>query len=329
MVNSKRARSERAPFHLMLHLMPLDAIVSAAPMRLLPEYLRCFTEALSPASAAAMADVELQRALLAVLHRTSARWPQLALEATDFLPYLAQRLVFDDSLTAALASTHVEDLYLACACERRLDGAIASFDAEYQTIMKMALSRMQNIGDIEDEVRQRVHQRLFVASGNTPARIASYQGRGPLKAWVRATTIREAIAIFRESKPNLSAPEDVLSALPDLADDPEMHYLKGLYRQSFKSAFEASFAMLSARDRTLLRYKYCDNTSLDDLGLLYRVHRATVARWLVTIRETLLTDTRARMLDELGTSNSELDSIMRVIQSQLDASIAGRLQSSH
>jgi hypothetical protein len=35
---------------------------------------------------------------------------------------------------------------------------------------------------------------------------------------------------------------------------------------------------LSRRDRNLLRYQYFDHLTVDDIGALHRVHRATAAR---------------------------------------------------
>ncbi len=143
---------------------------------------------------------------------------------------------------------------------------------------------------------------------------------------MRASTVREAISLARKSNRELLGKDEYIAGLPALEDDPEMVHLKGLYRKVFKAAFEEAFTQLSARDRTLLRYKYCDATTLDEIALLYRVHRATAARWLAQIREQLFSRTRELMKAELATSESELDSIMRVIQSKLDVSIADQLE---
>ena len=40
-----------------------------------------------------------------------------------------------------------------------------------------------------------------------------------------------------------------------------------------------AFAALESRERNLLRYALGDGLSVDAIGTLYRVHRATAARW--------------------------------------------------
>jgi hypothetical protein len=55
------------------------------------------------------------------------------------------------------------------------------------------------------------------------------------------------------------------------------------------------------------------------------VHRATAARWIAKLVEKLLEDTRARLQVALDLDASELDSVLRLIQSCLDASIGRAL----
>ncbi len=250
------------------------------------------------------------------------RWSSTIVAFEAFTIYLAHRLPTDLGVHHGLQEMHTDELYLACACVSGDELAIEAFDHEYHMLIKAALSRIQSESDIEDEVRQRVYEKLFVSSADCTPKIATYNGRGPLAAWVRATTIREALSILRKTKKTILADEAIADTL---SDDPEMMHLKGLYRQAFKSAFETSFANLKTRDRLLLRHKYCDGSNIDDLATLHKVHRATAARWLATIRDTLLTNTRDLMLKELGTSEGDLDSIMRLIQSALDVSISQEL----
>ncbi len=263
---------------------------------------------------------ELER----VLVDCRKEWPEIVCPPELFLPYLAVRVRLEGPLGDALGALHLSDLYLACACQSGDDTAVASFSEYLGETMVAALHNMRDIGGLADEVLQRVREKLFVG-GASPAKIATYFGRGPLRSWVRAAVVREAISYLRSGKREILGADAFVQGLPSLDDDPVMQHLKRLYRDSFKVAFEAAFSDLSAKDRTLLRYKYCDATTLDDIALVYRVHRATAARWLAKIREDLLLGTRARMKDELKVSDGELDSIIGVIQSRLDVSIANGL----
>jgi len=49
------------------------------------------------------------------------------------------------------------------------------------------------------------------------------------------------------------------------------------------------------RERTLLRMPLVDRLNIDRLGVIYRVNRATVARWLVAIRRRLFEEVRREL----------------------------------
>jgi RNA polymerase sigma-70 factor (ECF subfamily) len=64
-----------------------------------------------------------------------------------------------------------------------------------------------------------------------------------------------------------------------------------------------------------------DELSIDELATIYRVHRATCARWLSDAREQVRKQTRRRLLERLGTPAAELDSFMRYLDSDLELSL--------
>jgi RNA polymerase sigma-70 factor (ECF subfamily) len=68
-----------------------------------------------------------------------------------------------------------------------------------------------------------------------------------------------------------------------------------------------------------------DGLTIDDIGAIYRVHRATAARWLVGIRDKLVEQTRGRLAAKLGVDTEEAASIVRLVQSQLDVSVIRHL----
>ena len=71
---------------------------------------------------------------------------------------------------------------------------------------------------------------------------------------------------------------------------------------------------------------HIDELSIDKLGALYRVHRATAARWVASARRALVDATRDQMITRLGVDSVELDSIIRLVRSQLEISIHEQLQ---
>src|SRR5205809_336497 len=78
-------------------------------------------------------------------------------------------------------------------------------------------------------------------------------------------------------------------------------------RRVYREAFAAALATLTARDRNLLRQMYLYGATVDELGVLYAVHRATAARWIAQIRDTLLRRTRGHIGDALRLTGDELD----------------------
>jgi len=97
--------------------------------------------------------------------------------------------------------------------------------------------------------------------------------------------------------------------------------LKAEYRTEFATALREAIGELSAEDRTLLRQQIVDELSIDEIGAAFGVHRATAARWLQRARGALVTHTRGRLAARLKVSVEEVDSVIRLVQSQLDASV--------
>lgn len=58
--------------------------------------------------------------------------------------------------------------------------------------------------------------------------------------------------------------------------------------------------------------------AVNEIARLYRVHRATAGRWLERARDTILTTTRARLMERLNIPRSEIESIVRLVLSQLE-----------
>ena len=120
--------------------------------------------------------------------------------------------------------------------------------------------------------------------------------------------------------------DDELLAVRASGGDPELSYIKEVYRAQFKEAFQFALDSLSDREKNLLRQNVVDGLSIDDLAGLYRAHRATVARWLSAAREALLRRTRRQFMQYARIDGDECDSIMRLVHSQLDGTIRRRLQ---
>src|SRR5262249_24536930 len=113
-----------------------------------------------------------------------------------------------------------------------------------------------------------------------------------------------------------------LDVLPAAVRDPELELLRARYAGEVRRAFAGALGALTERQRTLLRQYHLDHLTIDDLAALYRVNRSTAARWVAGGRLEIVTQTRARLVADAGVPTSEVDSIIRLVRSQLSVSLA-------
>ena len=97
--------------------------------------------------------------------------------------------------------------------------------------------------------------------------------------------------------------------------------MKLRYAAEFKRAFRAIVQSLPVRQRVMLRLYFLEGLGNEAIAVLYEVHPSTVGKWLARIRQDLLEATRRELVTRLGLGSSELDSVMGLIMSRLDASI--------
>jgi RNA polymerase sigma-70 factor (ECF subfamily) len=258
--------------------------------------------------------------LAEIVDHARAAWPTVDLATEHFIAHLADRLPDAADLESALRAMHTADLYLACACLRGDAGAVAAFDAHCLSVVDRALARLGIDGDAVNEVKQRLRRSLLVADDGQP-RIAGFAGRGDLRSWLRVLAIHEALAIARRAQRDIAADEDRLVDLACVGASPELEYFKRVYRREFEIAFREAVHSLSDRDRILVRQHFLDGVSVNDIGRLYRVHRATAGRWLDRARDALLAATRDRLMARLDVPPAELESILRLVLSQLEISL--------
>jgi RNA polymerase sigma-70 factor (ECF subfamily) len=254
---------------------------------------------------------ELDAQALRDAHAEASRaWPDLDVPAEPFEARLREL-----ARETELARLRVADLYLAFACARGVTGAARALESTYFPRLDGMLTRMGARGAVADEVKQRLRASLLVG---TAPKIALYRGRGDLWRWLKVAATREAIHLLSRDLKD-TRPEE-LDEMLSPADDPELELLKRTYRAEFKVAFQAALASLEPRLRTVLRYYLVDGLNIEQIGAIYGVHRATVARWIERVREELLTVTRSRLVGQIRVDQGEFESIMRLIQSQLDVS---------
>jgi RNA polymerase sigma-70 factor (ECF subfamily) len=293
--------------------------------------VRPFLDAAPAAMRPALEGIaDLDRRLWAIVAEGRAAWPAFALEARDVVEFVARQATAELA-DAALDGLRPADLYLACACARQVPGAIAAFDRDYMREVDVALARMRIGPPRLHDVKQLVRQRLFVGGGTAaqpagPGKIAEYAGRGDLRRWVRSVAVRTCLNELRKGRREILVDDEQLIAQHAIApDDPEIEYMKRTYAHEFRAAFGEALAQLGARDQTLLRYHHVDGLNIDEIGAIYRIHRVTAFRWIEKAKELLARSTLELLRGRLRLPASELDSVLRMIRSQIHLSLVRHL----
>lgn len=260
--------------------------------------------------------------LLVAAHREGQAHWSVALDALVFARYLGERVEGDD-LAADVAGLHTQDLLLSCACVDGDDAAIRAFEREYMSTVPAMVSRLQPPATVVDDMRQNLRDRLLVASGDRPPAIARYAGRGALAGWLKVVAVRETMALLKRRGPEAADDEVALLSAP--GHDPEFDLMRDRYGDAFRAAFKTALLALSPRDRDVLRGHLVERLSIDQIGSLHGVHRATAARWLVSIRDGLYEATTAELTRKLDIEPAECESILRLIRSQLHVTVGRHL----
>jgi RNA polymerase sigma-70 factor (ECF subfamily) len=268
---------------------------------------------------------DLEATLAARLAEARALLPRAQVDEGAWLELVARWLGAQgraDVLVAATAPAKLGELFLACGCGAGDPAALAAFEARYFAPLASVFGRMQLPGALADEAAQLVRMKLLVGEGGEPPRVVAYAAGGDLQGLVRVAATRTAISLLRKRNAEQISDDDDLVALVSPETDAEKRLIRSEHRTAVQQAFKAALGALDTRARNLLRQSLLDQLSIDELGVLYRVHRSTAARWLEQARERLLDHARAHLGAAGRLHPDELDSLLGASRSQMDLSLA-------
>lgn len=250
--------------------------------------------------------------------------------ALEFAAHVTERVpAGEGTLSERATGMFLDDLYTAYACLRGVQGAVVRLARQLSEI-KLAVGRVRVDADIAADAQQILLERLLVVPpGGGAPKIATYDGRGPLGAWLRVAWAREALYLQKRRSAG-EQPEDTdqLLAFAVAERDPEVELLKREYHAKYRESFARAVSTLSSRERALLRQHLVLTMSIDEVGTIYGVHRATAARWINDAKEKLLRALLADLRSTLGVSADEARRIRQLIESRLDVSVHRLLRSS-
>ena len=173
-----------------------------------------------------------------------------------------------------------------------------------------------------DEVLQVTRQRLLLGMEGRAPKISEYSGRGSLGGWVRIVASRIAGELQEHAgrqAPLLAAPE-ALEQLLSRAD-PERDVLQAHSKQALSESLQAALAVLTERERALLRLHHLHGLTMDRIATLYAEPRSSVARHVAQARERLLKQTHRELATRLKLNGREVESLLGLVQSRLDLSL--------
>ncbi|NTX04458.1 RNA polymerase subunit sigma-70 [Myxococcus sp. CA040A] len=289
-----------------------------SPALVLATWLRA---ELPPAKAALLDDVDGLEPLLE-RHVASAReaWPELALDIPTFLRHMARHLPAENA-PEVLRQLHASDLYLACACAAGEESALRGFERH---VLRRIPERIHTLPrDVVDEALQQLREQLLLGRADTPARIASYSGRGPLLAWVTISAARLAAGLAnREGHTPFSekSPDTYVQLLTP--GDPELELLRKDSRTIVADVLRKALAAMPGPERALLRLHHLHGYNMTQLATVFGDSRSGIARRVLLARGRLLKLTRAELASRLRLDDTQLESFLGLIRSRLDLSLS-------
>jgi RNA polymerase sigma-70 factor, ECF subfamily len=223
-----------------------------------------------PAFRAGNPSVALQTAH-ALARRT---WPGVTLSYERFRAHVTR-----EGSAPAVVPAHPADLYLCAACLDGQAAAYQSLESAHFPALRAIVRRLLDDPSAVEEVLQEVRTRLFV--GDSP-KIASYRGSGCLSGWLRSVAVHaaqdhlRAVSVRRGWLRKLERTQHANAALATDATDEQAFQTQraSVCEQAWNSAIRS----LGSSERQLLHHHFVSGLSIDVLGAIYAVHRATIAR---------------------------------------------------
>lgn len=251
----------------------------------------------------------------------------VAVPPSAFVPRWAAALRHAQSSDAEATLTKVvtDDVYLVAGVLAGQADAVEVYRELCGPDVDRVLRRLLPESD-RVEARQELEARILVGSDARGPALAQYRGSGGVRAWTRAVATRAVIDMRRrdDRRPQvLPWAEDQAEGSDEDGLDPAV----GEHVAAVRDAMQRAFAMLTVRQRNLIRQSVFHRLSIDELAALYGAHRATAARWLQRARAELSQNLENDFAARIGASPSAAASLLRALRSQADVSIRSFLPS--
>lgn len=281
------------------------------------------------------ADVHLDQATLSRLHALSggAAWGVSREALADAIGRsVAHRFDTPPSTAEAeayLASLHVADLALACACRAGNDSAWEHLVRDVRPALYASARTIA--GDEGRELADSLYAELYGlpgADGQPRSLLAYFHGRSRLITWLRSVMVQRLIDRRRQSSRltplDESADAEETPVRASLgASDPH----RDVYVEYTQRALDEAIDAMAPKDRIRLRLYYGQDLTLARIGRLLGESEATVSRRVASARRALRADVEQRLRNQHGMSDAAVQQCFEYAASapemQLDRLLTG------
>ena len=209
--------------------------------------------------------------------------------------------------------------YLVAACLADRQGAIATLEREYIGKLAGRLRAVCGTPDAVDDALQALREKLLLPP---EPRLASYENRGQLAAWLTVVAMRTALDVARRSQQGRARLAELDDDLVARAISPESQYSAHQFDVALQRALRDAVRRLPEKQRFAFKMHVVAGWNIDQIGLALSTHRATAARWLISAREQVERDVREALVAALGLSALEVDGAIASLQNRLDLRIS-------
>ncbi len=283
-----------------------------------------FSNALGPAAAMTLpGEADLEAALNDLLSRAREAYPAISVPAAAYVTYVAGRLDENKPVLQALQEIAAGDLLLAYSCVQGDGVAWRYLDAALRHTGASVLRSFRLSHSDQEEIVQGIRECLLLGRGGESPLLESFRGRGSVRSWLRVIVLRSAIRHTTVQQRTMHLDDAAISHLRMEHTDPELVFMKKHYLEKFTVALRKSLERLSNKNQSVLRHLLVNGLSVEEIAGVHEVAPRTVFRWIAETRTFLLKETRRQIVRDLELGDSDLESVMRLIQSRLQFPTSG------
>ena len=267
------------------------------------------------ATSAARAD-----ALRAIWEEGRSPWPAIALDAEAFVAWAAVHIAPDTPAD----KLHPADLYVVAANLLGVPKAARAFIEGPFAAAESAVTKVLPDPVARAELMQELAVHLLTPGESADPRLGQYDGRAPLRAWLRMTAARRALNKTRGKTRLVDFDQVALDKASD--HDPEMSVLRRVHRDEIAAIFRDAISAIPAEERTLLRLHYVQGSTLAELAAIRRVSKSALHRQMDGIREALFERIATLVRQRIRLNASQQGSMLRIFQSDLREALGQMLR---